>query len=215
MMACSHPRTSEITTDRLYTSQQPPRQLNEKAPPDWAGLFVLCRFFDYFAAGGCSPEVSTVVLSVFVVEPSGVVTVVVFLTSAFLSQPTKAAARPSTMQSAMNRFMIQAPMFGEISRCQNSWLVLLAIKKIHRWAGLFPILSKKTQIDRGHGWKQYLRNSQLNVRPQIEIAHWLGGIASSIGGRAIERSNVASRIISCVPKSAHGLCGVRPTVAFM
>ena len=99
---------------------------------------MLHRFGDYFVAGGCSPEVSTFVLSVSVVVPPGAVTVVVFLTSAFFSQPTKAPARHSTMHRATNRFIIKAPMFGEISRCQNSWLALLAFKKMRRWLGLFP-----------------------------------------------------------------------------
>ena len=46
---------------------------------------MLHRFGNYCVAGGCSPEVSTFVLSVSVVVPPGAVTVVVFLTSAFFS----------------------------------------------------------------------------------------------------------------------------------
>lgn len=50
---------------------------------------MLRRDYDYFAAGGgVSLDVSILWVSVVVLVPSGVVTVVSFLTSAFLSQPT-------------------------------------------------------------------------------------------------------------------------------
>jgi len=76
---------------------------------DCVGRLELSRFCDYFgvgAAGAFSPDVSNFVLSVLVVEPSGVVTVVVFLTSAFLSQPMKGIAKPRIMQKAKNRFIV-------------------------------------------------------------------------------------------------------------
>jgi hypothetical protein len=55
---------------------------------------------------GLALSVFIVLVSVFVVVPSGVVTVSVFLISAFLSQPTNPTAKLSTMQTAMKRFIV-------------------------------------------------------------------------------------------------------------
>src|SRR6185437_16432777 len=54
-------------------------------------------------------DASILVVSVCLVVPSGVVTVVVFLTSAFFSHPVKAPVKVNAMQIAKNRFMLQTP----------------------------------------------------------------------------------------------------------
>ena len=99
---------------------------------------MLRRDYDYFAAGGgVSLDVSILWVSVVVLVPSGVVTVVSFLTSAFLSQPTvNGTTRLKAKQRVKNRFIIEYSSFGEIDRCQTSWLVLFAIDTIHHRADL-------------------------------------------------------------------------------
>ena len=77
----------------------------------------------YFAGGGFSPEVSTFCVSVTVVEPPGVVTVVSFLTSAFFSQPTvNGTTRLKAKQRAKNRFMSVSPKMSLGTR-QNVCLI--------------------------------------------------------------------------------------------
>jgi hypothetical protein len=78
------------------------------------------------------------------------VTVVSFLTSAFFSQPTvTGTTRLTAKHRIQNRFIIEYSLFGEINRCQTSWLVLFAIETIHPRADLFPTLSNNTQIGQG------------------------------------------------------------------
>jgi hypothetical protein len=69
----------------------------------------LLRDYNYFAAaGGVSLDVSILWVSVVVLVPSGVVTVVSFLISAFLSQPTvNGTTRLKAKQRVKNRFIIE------------------------------------------------------------------------------------------------------------
>ena len=74
------------------------------------GLFGIAHEIYFWAGGGLSPEVLTFSVSVTVVEPSGVVTVDSFFTSAFLSQPTEnTVARLNSMQNVMIRFIAGTP----------------------------------------------------------------------------------------------------------
>jgi hypothetical protein len=86
----------------MYHSTKKPRQTRG----------FLCRVSanDHFTAGGCSPDVSTVVVFVFVVEPSGVVTVVEFLTSDFFSHPAIAHVEANSKQMATICFMVQSSL---------------------------------------------------------------------------------------------------------
>ena len=87
--------------------------------------FVMFRRFGHYRGigGRILPEVSTVVVSVSVVDPPGVVVLVlvVFLTSAFFSQPTKTTARLS-MHSGRNRFMIKLPCLATCARTRTPGL---------------------------------------------------------------------------------------------
>ena len=45
-------------------------------------------------------------------------------------------------------------MYSEIPRCQTSWLVRLAFKKMRRWTDLFQIVCEKMTVDLGgNSWK--------------------------------------------------------------
>jgi hypothetical protein len=75
------------------------------------------------------------------------VVVVVFLTSAFFSQPTNAIAKLKAMHRAKKRFIIKL-LYLARSADARQLAVLLASKKIRYGDRLFPILYNKPQFDR-------------------------------------------------------------------
>jgi hypothetical protein len=82
-------------------------------------------------AGGCSPEVLIVDVSVCVVVPSDVETAVVFLTSAFLSQPVAAPTRHNVMQIAIKRFMPKLLRYGKTALVRLPGQISPAKETIH------------------------------------------------------------------------------------
>ncbi len=111
----------------------------QKNPAGSGGVFLICgdhKKLAYFLS------VSTECVSVSVVVPSGVVTVVSFLTSAFLSQPANGTARPKITQRAKKRFIIKSPKSLAGGRRQGVRRLHSALtRRMRRQWRLFPVFS--------------------------------------------------------------------------
>jgi hypothetical protein len=92
-------------------------------------------------------SVSTACVSVWVVVPSGEVTVVSFLTSAFLSQPATNPTTLNTTQRARNRFMIKPPgIDGREDEAERLARASRLAIKMRVQTDIFPSSQKKPAI---------------------------------------------------------------------
>jgi hypothetical protein len=143
---------------------------HKKTPPERMG-FLSHSDTTHFVAGGLSPVVSTLCVSVTVAEPSGVVTVVsVFLVSAFLSQPTEnTVARLKTMQSTKKRFMMRDSFNSlVIQHAQTIWFVLSAYDLRCSRRAIYSSFRKKPE-----NW-QAIETELANDFPIHVVCAWMG-----------------------------------------